>query len=223
MDVLCTSTFDENDLVFNTGVFQNGRVAATARTNRRSYDASRRRAQAESTAVAVLEAAAEQFVTRGWTVGMRDIAQAAGVSVETVYATVGNKAELLLRVLELASGERPEVGSLGDGRRAERVAALAHLITVFNQRTAELRRTLSHAATGDPALAEGWSEYDARQRAWFTLGVRQVLGRLPGLDLVDGMAAIGSPEVYLQLTESAGWSPEKYRRWLADRIDQLLP
>ncbi|WP_243058155.1 TetR/AcrR family transcriptional regulator [Nocardioides sp. SR21] len=198
-------------------------MAATTRTNRRSYDASRRRAQAESTVAAVLEAAAEQFVTRGWTVGMRDIAQAAGVSVETVYATVGNKAALLLRVLELAGSERPEVGSLGQGRRAERVAAVAHLITAFHQRTAELRRTLSHAATGDPALAERWSEYDARQRAWLTLGVRQLLGRPPDLDLVDGMAALGSPEVYLQLTESAGWSPEKYRRWLADRIDQLLP
>lgn len=153
---------------------------------------------------------------------MRDIAQAAGVSVETVYATVGNKAELLLRVLDLATGERPALGALGEGRRPERVAALAHLVTAAHQSTAELRRTLGHAATGDPALAERWSEYDARQRAWFTLGVRQLVGGLPDLDLVDGMAAICSPEVYLQLTESAGWSPEKYRRWLADRVDQLL-
>ncbi len=201
-------------------------------TTRRTYDSSRRRATAEDTRAAVYEAAAELFATRGWATGMRDIARLAKVSVETVYATAGNKGELLLEVIDIGIvgddepvplADRPEFQALGEGSRAERVAAVAQLITASNQRIAELNRTLAHAATADAALAERWHEYDATQREQYALGTRMVLGRRAPQDVVDGIWALGSAEVYLQLTGTAGWSPEKYRRWLADRIDQLLP
>src|SRR4051794_30459371 len=104
---------------------------------RRAYDSSRRRALAADTRTAVLEAAAELFATRGWSIGMRDIAKAAQVSVETVYATAGNKGELLLKVIDIGVvgddepvplSDRPEFLALGEGDRAERVAAVARLI-----------------------------------------------------------------------------------------------
>jgi AcrR family transcriptional regulator len=198
----------------------------------RSYDSSRRRAMAEDNRAAVLAAAAELFATRGWSAGMRDIAKAARVSVETVYATAGTKAELLLQVIDIGIvgdddpvplSERAEFKALGAGSRSERVAAVGRLIAESNRRIAALNRTFAHAATADPSLSDRWRDYETTQREQYALGVRMVLGRRPRQDVVDGIWAIGSADVYLQLTVAAGWSLEKYRRWLVERIDQLLP
>lgn len=219
-----------NGLVFNTRMFHTRDVATT--TNRRTYDSSRRRAMAEGNRAAVLEAAAELFATRGWATGMRDVAKLAKVSVETVYATAGNKAELLLTVIDggivgdddpAPLSDRPEWRAVGEGDRAQRVAAVARVIADSNLRTAQLDRTFAHAASADAGLAERWDDYETRQRGQYAATTRLVLGRRPPQDLIDGIWALGSAEVYLQLTETAGWSPDKYRRWLADRIDQLLP
>jgi AcrR family transcriptional regulator len=204
----------------------------TTTASRRSYDSSRRRAMAEDNRAAVFEAAAELFATRGWSTGMRDIAKAARVSVETVYATAGSKAELLLRVIDIGIvgddepvplSERPEFQALGRGSRSERVAAVALLISGSNRRIAALNRAFAQAAAADPVLADRWRDYEATQREQYALGVRMVLGRRPRQDVVDGIWAIGSADVYLQLTGTAGWSHEKYHRWLVERIDQLLP
>jgi AcrR family transcriptional regulator len=199
----------------------------------RAYDSSRRRAMAAENAAAVHREAANLFVTRGWAgTGMRDIARAAKVSVETVYATAGSKADLLLRVIDIGIvgdegaaplSERPEFLALGEGDRATRVAAVTRLIADSNLRIAALNRVFSHAAAADPVLAERFAEYEATQREQYALGARMVLGRKPRQDLVDGLWALGSAEVFLQLTGTAGWSPEKYRTWLAERIGPLFP
>ena len=51
---------------------------------------------------AVLEAATARFCERGWAASVRDIARAAGVSVETVYAHFGSKVDLLNAVVDVA-------------------------------------------------------------------------------------------------------------------------
>jgi AcrR family transcriptional regulator len=205
----------------------------TADTPRRTYDSSRRRAMAQDNRAAVLAAAAELFANRGWSAtGMRDVAKAAKVSVETVYATARSKGELLLRVIDIGIvgddqpvplAERPEFRAFGEGDRAQRVTAVGRQVTEANRRIAALNRTFAHAAAGDADLAARWDEYEATQRAQYALGIRMVLGRRPRQDVVDGIWALGSSDVYLLLTETAGWSTEKYRTWLVERIEQLLP
>jgi AcrR family transcriptional regulator len=205
----------------------------TAAAKRRSYDSTRRKAMAEDNRAAVFAAARDLFASRGWVgTGMRDIAKAARVSVETVYATARSKGDLLLRVIDIGIvgddeprplTERPEFQALGEGDRSQRVAAVGRLIADSNQRIAALNRVFAHAAAGDAELAARWREYEATQREQYALGTRLVLGRRPRQDVVDGVWALGSTDVYLQLTETAGWSPEKYRKWLVERIDQLLP
>ena len=62
----------------------------------RTYRSPRRAMQAQQTRVAVLGACRALFGERGWAAtGVRDIAGEAGVSVETVYATLGGKVALL--------------------------------------------------------------------------------------------------------------------------------
>ena len=62
---------------------------------------------------------------------------------------------------------------------------------------------------------------EAAERATYAEGLRLLTGGEPSADVVDALWAIGSHEVYLQLTQEADWSPQKYRSWLAGHVDQL--
>jgi AcrR family transcriptional regulator len=197
----------------------------------RTYDSSRRRSTAARTRESVFAAAAELFATRGWAAtGMRDIAKAAGVSVETVYSAAGSKRALLLRTIDIAIvgddepvplAARPAFRAVGDGARAERVAAGADLIATRHEHLAPLLRAFAHAAADDDELAKSWREGRVSQRAAFADGLRLLTGSEPPTDVVDALWALGSHDVFLQLTEEAGWSRKKYRTWLAGHIDRL--
>ncbi|MBH0121895.1 TetR/AcrR family transcriptional regulator [Rhodococcus sp. CX] len=180
----------------------------------------------------MLDAAAELFATRGWSAtGMRDIARRARVAVETVYATAGTKTDLLLRVIDVAVAgddepipvaERPEFLALGVGTLAERAGAAADLLTAQYGRVAPLERTFAHAAAADADLAARQRALHERRRVNFRQAAALVLGRDPEPDQVDGLWAVGSPDVYLLLVENSGWTPQRYRDWIADAIIRLL-
>ena len=74
-----------------------------ARTVKRAYDSSGRKEQARRSRQAVLAAARELFLEQGYgATTMPAVASAAGVSVETIYKTIGSKPELLKAVLDVA-------------------------------------------------------------------------------------------------------------------------
>src|SRR4051794_38300089 len=70
---------------------------------RRRYDSPTRRAQAERTRVAIVEAAGRVFVERGYAAAtIPRIAAEAGVAVETVYRSASGKAGLLAAAVQAA-------------------------------------------------------------------------------------------------------------------------
>jgi AcrR family transcriptional regulator len=197
----------------------------------RRYDSSRRRRQAEQNRLLVLDAATRLFSERGWSVGMRDVAASAGVSVETVYSHFGSKVELLNQVLDvavvgddqpIALMERPEFAALGQGDVGERTAAAASLTSAVNRRTTGLQRALREAAAVDASLATRLEETRGRQRLTVQVGASAVAGREVTQDEAAGLSAVLSMEVYELLTGSAGWSPAKYEEWLAEALTRLL-
>jgi len=199
---------------------------------RREYHSPLRSTRAEQTRAAVLDAATRLFSEHGWAAtGMRDIAAEAGVSVETVYAAVGTKAELLKLALDVAIvGDdepvdltaRPEFRAMSAGDLRARAAAAAELQATVNERTAGLLRTLREAAGRDPALAARLVETRAGHRATVHAGAALVAGRPMDDTEADGFWALLSPEVFELLTGSAGWSTQRYRRWLAGAVESLL-
>jgi AcrR family transcriptional regulator len=200
-------------------------------TEARRYDSSRRRRQAAQNRQLVLEAATRLFSDRGWSVGMRDVAASAGVSVETVYAHFGSKAELLNQVLDVAVVgddrpvalmERADFAALGRGGVAERTAAAAALVAGINRRTTGLQRALREAAASEAGLATRLEETRGRQRLTVQVGGSMVAGRELAQDEADGLSAVLSMEVYELLTGSAGWSPAKYEKWLVEALTRLL-
>src|SRR5580704_3687009 len=70
---------------------------------KRRYDASKRRQAAARTRQLILDAALELFTGQGYTATpMTTIAQRAGVALDTVYASVGRKPELVRLLIETA-------------------------------------------------------------------------------------------------------------------------
>jgi AcrR family transcriptional regulator len=180
----------------------------------------------------VLEAATELFGQNGWAgTGMRDVARAAGVAVETVYANFGSKPELLLAAIDVAVvgdaqpiplGERPEFAVLGRGSLSTRARAAARLLRQIHERTYGLGKTLREGAAGDAELAQRLTEGERRRRINIDEGARLVAGR-PITDTEgDGLWAVVGMEVYQLLVDRAGWSPARYEDWLADTIGRLL-
>lgn len=205
---------------------------ATRDAARREYRSPLRRNQAEQTRAAVLDAATRLFSENGWAgTGVRDIAAEAGVSVETVYAAVGTKAQVLEQALDVAIvGDdepvdltaRPEFQAMSAGDLRARTAAAADLSATVNARTVGLLRALREAAAREPALAARLEEARSGHRATVRAGATLVAGRTVDGTEADGLWAVLSPEMFELLTGSAGWSTQQYRRWLAGAMESLL-
>jgi AcrR family transcriptional regulator len=162
---------------------------------------------------------------------MRDIAQAAGVAVETVYAGFGSKTDLLLRAIDVgvvgdtepvALSQRPEFAALGAGSFTDRLHAAVRMVTLINERTGGLRRALDEAAASEPQLASKLHELESRRRDNIREGVEMVIGRPVDDETLDALWAVMGAGVHRLLTEVGGRSVDDYQGWLATTTRRLL-
>jgi TetR/AcrR family transcriptional regulator, regulator of autoinduction and epiphytic fitness len=196
----------------------------------RSYDSSTRRAQAAETRRQVLAAATELFLERGYAATtMSDVSAAAGVAVQTVYSSVGGKADLLKQAVDVAvvgddapvpMMDRPDIRAIAaepDGRRKLEMFA-AHLARVQG-RTARLMRVLQVAVDSDEAVEDLRRTLLAQRRQ----GMRAFAGDLRRRRLLrPGVTAERAADIlvghmdaahYLTFREDLGWADRDYRRW----------
>jgi AcrR family transcriptional regulator len=192
----------------------------------RAYKSPRRQQQAAETKATVLDAARALFSERGWSgTGMRDVATAAGVAVETVYALFGSKPDLFQAAFDaavtgdlraVAVADRPEFLALGEMRPREAARAVARMLGRVHRDAAGLEQALREAAASDPNLGRLLAENEERRRSDVARGLELVIGRRPNPAERDGVWALGSFEVYDLLVQRSGWSPRRYEEWLAD-------
>jgi AcrR family transcriptional regulator len=181
----------------------------------------------------VLDAARELFIANGWAAtGMREVAAAAGVALETVYSHFSSKRGLLRAVADAAVvgddapvplAERTEFRAIGEGRRPARIQAAARLLTAVQMRTAAVAALLRQAAPADEEIAEMLRSTRERQRVDVARALELVIGRPPTASERDGVWAIASPEVYILLVEASGWTPEQYEEWMAETLERVIP
>jgi AcrR family transcriptional regulator len=200
---------------------------------RRTYRSPLRAQRAQQTRAALMEAATRLFTAHGWSAtGMRDIAREAGVATETLYSHFASKAGLLRAVTDaavvgdeapLAVAERPEFSALGEGARAERIAAAARLVTAIHARTAGFAKVIREAASTDEAMADELHGTRERQRMDVERGLALLIDREPTTPERDGLWALLSPDVYLLLVEESGWTIEQYEVWLAETLERVIP
>ena len=197
----------------------------------RAYRSPRRALQAAQTRNAVVGAARTLFAERGWAAtGMRDVAGAARVSVETIYGTFGGKVALLTAALDGAVagddepvplGERPQFLALGEGELAERATKAAALITDIHVRTIGLELALREGAGSEQALAALRTTQEQGRHSSTAEGLRLVLRRPVSDHEVDLLWAQTCPEVYDLLVNRSGWSVEQYQEWIRSLIMNL--
>ena len=204
---------------------------------RRAYDASGRRAQATERQRAVLAAARALFLEQGYArTTITQIAAAAGVSAETVYAAFATKANILHRTWDITIGgddedvtfhERPEALAVrAEPDLRKRLLAHARLSATTAQRIAPFMRMVQGAADAEPA-AQAMAEEMDRQRL---VGI----GVMAKEAAATGMLAVSEQEcrdviwsttdglLWHRLVEGRGWSQERFASWLGQLWVRVL-
>jgi AcrR family transcriptional regulator len=205
---------------------------------RRKYDNSRRRADAEARQRSIIEAATALFVEQGYGATTIDqIAAAADVSPQTIYATYGSKGAVLFRAIDVAvAGDYDETPLMqrapvlaempGDQHRPH-FATAAQFVRAMHDRVAPLMRVMEQAASTDPSLAESRTSLLHQIRAgcatWIAqLGPRSLRPGLSEDQAIDVMFTVQAPYLYSMFTVDLGWSADQYEDWLAHALPRLL-
>jgi AcrR family transcriptional regulator len=198
-------------------------------TVKRSYDSSRRKEQAGQTRREILRAAHELFVAQGYgRTTIADIARAAGVSPETIYASFKNKVTLLHRVWDVTIGgddkdvvfhERPEIVAIrNEPDLAKRFMMHARMSTAAARRMTPFRLAVQAAAGSERSAAEMLAEMD-RQR-FVGMGVMAAAAAKTGQLAVseeecrDVVWAMTDGILWHQFVNGRGWSNERFADWL---------
>jgi AcrR family transcriptional regulator len=198
-------------------------------TVKRRYSSVRRAEQARETRLRILRAAHDLFVDEGYgRTTIAEIARAAGVAVETVYAAYRNKPTLLRQVWyatfrgdeeEVRLLDRPEIRAvLAEPDLSARLLAHAVVITPVFRRITPLLRALQGAATSEPAAAAMLAEFDERRLDAAGLYARAAAatGQLAVSEeeCRDLLAATLDGALWHRLVEDRGWSDDRFAQVL---------
>src|SRR5215211_201626 len=210
---------------------------------RRRYNATRRQAQAAQTRQDILAAAHELFLDHGYAgTTLAAIAQTAGVVVETIYRAYGSKAELFKAVVraavagganraQVAVDQRPAIAAvIAETDPYRQLQLYAATQPGIHARAGPLLRVLIGAAAADPELAELWTQLEDERLAGMGRFAQLLADRgalRPGLsaeEARDLLWTLNSLDVHDRLVLQRGWSPDRYRDWLAAALArELLP
>jgi AcrR family transcriptional regulator len=196
----------------------------------------RRNAQSAATRAAIIDAAHRLMLERGYIpTSISAIAEQAGV--QTIYNSVGNKADLLSAVLDRAAAG-PDAPALvpavmrqrvADARNAvEIIRVLADWFVEAHARTAAVFRVIEQAAAVDPDVARLELRRAAQRLHNYgeaASALRDRNGLRNGMSDHEAAAAIwalGHPQVYRSLVIDLGWSVGTYRDWLGKALQGAL-
>lgn len=205
----------------------------------RPYRSPLRAQRAAATRHAVLGAAREVFLATGYSAGtVAEIASRAGVAVDTVYASVGRKPELLRAVVEsslsgtdeaVPAEQRDYVTRIRAAATAPaKIAVYAAAVAQVQERLGPVHLALRDAGASDPHSAALWQEISDRRAAnmrSFVADLRTAGGvrtDLPDDVLADVVWSTNGPEYWTLLVVGRGWSTEQFAAWLADAWCRLL-
>lgn len=204
---------------------------------RRPYDASSRRRQARETRRRIVDVARELFVEGGYaTTTVADIAAAAKVSVETVYAAFRTKSNLLKVVWDQTIAgddepvplmERPAILAIrADPDPGRALWRYSEFVAETAPRTHPVLAVVAVAAVSDPGVAELAHELANQRLAGMTAFARQLAasGRLAvdESEARDLLWSLNSPQFYELIVVQRGWPLSRYADLLGRTWNELL-
>lgn len=201
--------------------------------------ASKRTLKARETRRRILAAAKELFVEQGYGVTtLAEVAERAGVAIQTIYFVFGNKRMLLKEVADVvvagddepvATMDRPWFTNALEADTAEAslrvyVAGVGDVL----ERVAEITKVVVTASAMDPEVADLWSDnvdprFVVQKTAATALAAKP--GVRPGLsadEAADLLYCLLSPELYLLFTRERGWPQQRWQQWAFDTLRSQL-
>lgn len=187
----------------------------------------------------MLVAARDLFIAAGYgATTLQQIADEAGVSVQTVYAAFGNKRAVLAQALDIAIAGDDEPTAVNDRDWMRdvfehpdprvRLASYAAAVRRIHHGAADMFTVVKAAAALDHELEVFADTTESRRRT----GARSVVAALaamggldPHLDeaaATDIVWTLNSPEVFQLLVRRSGWDEARYEQWLAEALQSQL-
>jgi AcrR family transcriptional regulator len=210
---------------------------------KRRYVSDLRRENAEATRLRIAEAARALMLERGYAATtMADVAQAAGVVVQTLYSSCpGGKpglAKLVYDVtlagdaLPIPQSARPQVQAIiAEPDPVRKLALYAEMAMAIFQRVGPVHRVLRAAAAATPAdarlndLLAGTEQQrlvGSRGPAEHLVAIGALRTELSVERAADQIFALTSFELFERFTEVCGWSVPDCQDWLARILAELL-
>ena len=206
---------------------------------KRAYNSSRRQEQARQTRLQIVGAARRLFIERGYAgATLEAIAQEAGVAVETVYASFGNKRAILSKLIDvsLVGDDQPiplldrqgpqAVQHETDQRR--QIELFVNDIHEIMGRMAPIFDIMRVAAKTEPDISEMFQKMLTARLQGMKTFVRALMknGSLrEGLapeEAAETVWALTSGELYILFITNRGWTGKKYKQWMVDALAKLL-
>jgi len=194
----------------------------------------RRERMAQQTRGDILRAARRLFAERGYAAtSINDIAEEAGVAIQTIYARLGSKRGLLLALIDLID-EEAGVGPLAAEvtTATTPLAALragVRLTRSFQERCGDIIDALFTAAGAEPELADAVAEGQRRHREGARITIDRIqefngLRRDVSPERAQALLALStSHEAWRELIRGCqlDWDPAE--DWLIDALSRALP
>ncbi|MFJ5774302.1 TetR/AcrR family transcriptional regulator [Streptomyces sp. NPDC093094] len=186
--------------------------------------------KAQETRRRIIQAAGVLFVEQGYgATRLQEIADRAGVAVQTIYFVFRNKPSLLKELVDVTIAgddepvptmERPWFVEVLDAPTAgSALAALLGGTRGTLERVAAVNEMVRAAAATDPEIRELWP-HQTDPRYTVTSAAAKALMAKPGAsptvspdEAADIVYAVLSPELFLVLTRDRAWPPAKWERW----------
>lgn len=203
----------------------------------RPYTSAVRDEQARRTRARIVRAADELFRERGYAKAtMKEIAERAGVSRDTVHAVFGAKAALIPAIVDLRlvpDESVPNVADTPEGLAVRnetdpvrQVELFADFITRLNVALRPVFEVLRGAAAAEPAVAEVLATLESNRMGnmriyagWLADGGSL---RVSAEEAAETLFAVVSPDVGRLLCDELGWSRERHAAWVADLLVRTL-
>ncbi|MCW2938540.1 MAG: hypothetical protein JWN00_1525 [Actinomycetia bacterium] len=210
---------------------------------KRRYVSDLRRENAEATRLRIAEAARALMLERGYAATtMADVAQAAGVVVQTLYSSCpGGKPGLAKLVYDVTlagdaqpipQSARPQVQAIiAEPDPVRKLALYAEMAMTIFQRVGPVHRVLRAAAAATPAdarlndLLAGTEQQrlvGSRGPAEHLVAIGALRTELSVERAADQIYALTSFELFERFTEVCGWSVPDCQDWLARILAELL-
>lgn len=184
----------------------------------------------------IIEAARHVFVNPGYAAAtIKQLAEAADVSVQSVYFVFGNKPSVLAALLDVSvAGDDARVdtldlpwvaAALGAPHPLGQLRIQVHHGRLVLERTSDILLALRAAASADEDAALLWESNLAQRRTVQQHLMIGLVEKAPSVDLesaINVALTLSSAETYTDLVVNAGWTGQRYEEWVVDTLAATL-